>query len=320
MRRTTVILTMSGALLAVVATGVGVAAAVPGPAAQVALAAGTAKDLPAPTRTDPQVADLTTGGGQLIRVRTGRHRDYDRVVFDIRGARPGWNVRYVPRLTQDGSGLPVAIRGSAVLQVALVGAPAHDEQGRPTLRTPRTLTPELPTLRQIRFAGDFEGVTTFGLGLRDRVGFRVFSLSNPTRVVVDVAHQPGIPFGTAPVRRAGTAPDVLVERVRTGRHPGFDRLVFDIRGKAQPTFSVRYAGGGSTIEVTFTGTGSPTSSPHASYSGPARIAVGLPALRTVTFKIVGAGVMRATVTTAHRHGFRVLTLSSPTRVVLDIAD
>jgi hypothetical protein len=310
MRRTTVILTMSGALLA---GSVGVAAA------STVTAVGPAADLPAPTRTDPQVTDFTTSGGELLRVRTGRHRDYDRVVFDIRGSRPGWAVRYVPRLTQDGSGLPVAIRGPAVLQVALVGAAAHDEQGRPTLRTPRTLTPELPTLRQVRLAGDFEGVTTFGLGLRDRVGFRVFALSNPTRVVVDVAHQPRVRFGTAPVSRTGTAPDVLVDRVRTGRHPGYDRLVFDIRGAARPTFAARYTGRGSTIEVTFTGVGSPTSSPHASYAGPSRIAVGLPALRTVTLTVVGAGLMRVTVNTAHRHGFRVLTLGSPTRVVLDIA-
>ena len=37
-------------------------------------------------------------------------------------------------------------------------------------------------------AGDFEGVVTFGLGVRHRTGFRVFRLTDPTRIAVDVAH------------------------------------------------------------------------------------------------------------------------------------
>jgi hypothetical protein len=45
-----------------------------------------------------------------------------------------------------------------------------------------------PVLRQLKLAGDFEGVVSFGLGLRGKHGFRVFRLSRPSRVVVDVAH------------------------------------------------------------------------------------------------------------------------------------
>ena len=37
------------------------------------------------------------------------------------------------------------------------------------------------------FVSDFEGRVTFGLGLRDRAGFRVFELRNPNRIVIDVA-------------------------------------------------------------------------------------------------------------------------------------
>ncbi|HEX2411108.1 MAG TPA: molybdopterin-dependent oxidoreductase [Solirubrobacteraceae bacterium] len=35
---------------------------------------------------------------------------------------------------------------------------------------------------------DFEGVVTFGLGLRRKTGFRVLRLTSPKRLVVDVAH------------------------------------------------------------------------------------------------------------------------------------
>ncbi len=86
------------------------------------------------------------------------------------------------------AGRPVPLRGRAVLRVVLHGGQAGDRSGASTVHTPSTLTPEFPTLRQVRPAGDFEGVVTYGLGLRDRVGFRLFGLSNPTRVVVDVAH------------------------------------------------------------------------------------------------------------------------------------
>ena len=51
------------------------------------------------------------------------------------------------------------------------------------------LTPQCPNLLQVKKAGDFEGVVSFGFGLRRMTGFRVFRLTNPTRVVIDVAHE-----------------------------------------------------------------------------------------------------------------------------------
>jgi hypothetical protein len=50
------------------------------------------------------------------------------------------------------------------------------------------VTPRCPNLRQVKGAGDFEGVVSFGLGLRHKAGFRVFRLTGPTRIVIDVAH------------------------------------------------------------------------------------------------------------------------------------
>jgi hypothetical protein len=44
----------------------------------------------------------------------------------------------------------------------------------------------LPNLMTAVRAGDFEGVTTYGLGLAKRTGFQVFTLQNPARVVVEV--------------------------------------------------------------------------------------------------------------------------------------
>jgi hypothetical protein len=46
-----------------------------------------------------------------------------------------------------------------------------------------------PMLLQARAAGDFESYLSFGIGLNQRTGFRVFTLTQPYRVVIDVAHR-----------------------------------------------------------------------------------------------------------------------------------
>ncbi len=301
--RRAAVVTLTTAVVAFI--GVGVSAA--------------ATDLPAPTRTAPVTAGSTgPGPATLVGGRVGRHDSYDRTVFDFTGGTPGYSVEYAPLYTE-GRGDLVHLEGAATLAIHFHPAYAHDiNTGAPTIDIHQVLTPRYPTLRQVKFGGDFEGYVSAGLGVADRVGFRVFTLANPYRVVVDVAHQPTQPFGTATVSRDGPAAEVLVNGVRAGSHPGYDRLVFDLAGADLPTFRARYLSGG-TIEILFTGKGSATVSPHASFAGPATISYGLPELRGVTFHVIGAGMMTATVSTSARHGFRVLLLTAPTRLALDIS-
>src|SRR2546430_1796817 len=138
-------------------------------------------DLPAPTST-ATVTGTGTGYGQLVNVRTGRHHAYDRVVFDFTGGTPGYRVAYEPLVGQ-GSGNPIPLAGNASLVVVFNPANAHGYD------ITRTLDPNLPTLKQLKFGGDFEGYVGAGLGLSGMVGFRVFALHNPDRVVIDVAHE-----------------------------------------------------------------------------------------------------------------------------------
>jgi hypothetical protein len=121
---------------------------------------------------------------ELVAVRALRRDGYDRVEFTFRDAVPGYAVRYVPRVT-DRSGRRLPVDGQAFLAVAFEPARVRDTGGRPTF-APATLSPGYPSLRQVRFAGDFEGRVAFGLGVADRGGFRVAELRDPARVAVDI--------------------------------------------------------------------------------------------------------------------------------------
>ena len=139
----------------------------------------------APFRTDPvERSRRSRQAPELVSVQTAEREGYDRVLFTFEGSMPGYQVRYVARV-EDATGERLALRGPTFVAVAFEPARAHDPDGEATFPT-ATLTPGYPALRQVRFAGDFEGQVSFGLGVADRGGFRVSELRNPTRVVVDV--------------------------------------------------------------------------------------------------------------------------------------
>jgi hypothetical protein len=128
----------------------------------------------------------------LTNVRAGRHACYDRLVLD--GAT--WaRVRYVAQVREDGSGRVVPLRGGAKLEIITTrsddvqtGAPTYS----PVDEAHVVNVAGWRTFRQVAFAGDFEGQTTLGLGVRARLPFRVFVLTAPgrePRVVIDVAHR-----------------------------------------------------------------------------------------------------------------------------------
>jgi len=139
----------------------------------------------APFRTDPvERSRLSRPAPALVAVEATERDGYDRVVFTFRGAMPGYEVRYVPQVTDQG-GRRLPLRGRAFVAVAFEPARGHDPAGTATFDD-ATLTPAYAALRQVRFAGDFEGRVAFGLGVAGRGGFRVSELRDPPRVAVDV--------------------------------------------------------------------------------------------------------------------------------------
>jgi hypothetical protein len=89
-------------------------------------------------------------------------------------------------LGQRAAAILLALLGTKRIRVLIHNARGHTKGE--TILLPDVRTPRCPNLRQIKLAGDFEGVVTFGLGLRRKTGFRVFRLTGPRRIVIDVAH------------------------------------------------------------------------------------------------------------------------------------
>ncbi len=123
-------------------------------------------------------------GAAVNGVRPGRHDCFDRLVVDIAG-KPGagYDVRYVDVYRAEGSGDALPVAGGAVLSLT-VRAPSH--------KAIRTSVNGYRTFRDVVWGGSFEGQSSFGLGVRGRLPFRVFQLDGPgngTRLVIDVAHK-----------------------------------------------------------------------------------------------------------------------------------
>lgn len=122
----------------------------------------------------------------LVAVRAAHRDGVDRVVFEFRGGLPAKReVDYVDRLFADGSGRRVRVAGQALLRVRFERAQAHTDDGSPTA-APRRVAYALPNVMTAVRAGDFEAVTTYGLGLAKRTPVRVTTLQAPPRVVVEV--------------------------------------------------------------------------------------------------------------------------------------
>ncbi|MCA1703036.1 MAG: peptidoglycan-binding protein [Actinobacteria bacterium] len=139
--------------------------------------------------TDP-VAGAGTGRGLHTELRLGAHAGFDRVVFEFRDTLPGFDVRYVdPPIIQDGSGEPIAVDGSAFVQIRMEPATGFDfDTGTPSYNGPGRISGAgagLAVVREVVRSGDFEGVLTWVVGLGRRVGFQVATLSGPSRLVVD---------------------------------------------------------------------------------------------------------------------------------------
>jgi hypothetical protein len=150
--------------------------------------------------------DPTMSPEDLYQVRVGRHGSYDRIVFDVNGIVEGpdvvgYHVAYVDgEVLADASGEPVPTRGPAALEI-VVRAPwlGTGGSGHQPWRQPPTVGDDLvpaaqlrgwATMREVAFAGSFEGQTTIAVGVSAELPFQVgaFERDGYSHVYVDIAH------------------------------------------------------------------------------------------------------------------------------------
>jgi hypothetical protein len=128
---------------------------------------------------------------------------------------------------------------------------------------------------------------------------------------------------------AVTLPELVA--VRTAHHPGFDRITFEFEG-VRPSARVRYVSqltqdgsgkpvhlaGGAAIEVVFQGANAHDDSGKPTVSS-RRFSPGLPALKEVALIGDFEGVVSYGLGVDHRTSFKVLRLSDPSRVAVDVS-
>ena len=123
-------------------------------------------------------------------MRVGTHPGYDRIVFGFKEGIPALDVKVgTPPLTYDPSGLPMEVAGNDFLVFILRGGTGLDPSGRVTYYGPTDFTPDYPVLVQFIQAGDFEAQSEWVAGLTGPACIRVFTLTGPDRLVIDLAAQ-----------------------------------------------------------------------------------------------------------------------------------
>ena len=141
---------------------------------------------PFPESTDPQTAEPSGEWDlQLVDVRVGEHDGFDRVVLELSGtATPGWGVAWSDEAVAEGSGDVVPLEGDHVLTISASGT-AMPEPG--SFEVPARLGPA-GAVAEVQVNGWFEGYTQVFAGVEgDERPFRVFTLTDPPRLVVDIA-------------------------------------------------------------------------------------------------------------------------------------
>jgi hypothetical protein len=127
---------------------------------------------------------------QLTGFRAAEQASFDQVVVQSRGRILGYDVRSVPALTQD----PPASRSRCKAR-RCCGRPAARQHQLRAWRWPRPVVrghhhPRLVVPQAGQGGRRLRGPPEFGPGLDHRVAFGVLALTDPSRVVIDVAPAP----------------------------------------------------------------------------------------------------------------------------------
>jgi len=121
-------------------------------------------------------------------IRTGTHPCYERVVIELMGTGtfPGWTVGYATDpvlLGQSGEG--VDLLGAATIEVRL-GVWMQSMEGDGYQGDFQLFPTNVTHVRELRLTDNFEGMSTWAIGLDEQYPFAVAVLHAPERLVIDI--------------------------------------------------------------------------------------------------------------------------------------
>lgn len=127
----------------------------------------------------------------LLAVRLNRFENSDRIVFEFDGnVPPGYSLKYNQTGAPTMEGSPVKATGNQQLVIEFEAASIVELTGglKEFYKGPRTIDKTDTTqVEQLKFVADFEARLTWVAGTKSAANFKVSTLNNPTRVVIDVA-------------------------------------------------------------------------------------------------------------------------------------
>jgi hypothetical protein len=125
----------------------------------------------------------TAGTAQVTNVRVSEQPGYDRFVLQFGSRVPQYTIKRQakPTFTTGASGQTLTLSGTAGVLVQVHSA---SESGSYTGSTDMSHA-EFQVLKEARLTEDFEGYVSWGIGLNKPVCMRAFTLSDPSRLVVD---------------------------------------------------------------------------------------------------------------------------------------
>jgi hypothetical protein len=135
------------------------------------------QDLPAAQANQPPVAYI----GSL---RTGTHNSYDRVTVEFTNGMPQDVQVGAPggtSFTASPSGMTITVKGQHGILVTIHGSDLHTSYSGSI-----DIVTGYATLAEVRRVQDYEGVVQLGLGVNGAGCYRVFWLTIPNRLVIDV--------------------------------------------------------------------------------------------------------------------------------------
>jgi hypothetical protein len=138
----------------------------------------------------PVEAPATTTRAYLKDVRVAAHDGYDRVVFELEDAVPGYRVEPTERpVTEDASGRPIEVVGSTLVLVRMENAATAritGEKVTPVYKGPKRVQAKGGIVQEVVDTGDFEGIVSWVVGLDAApAGVKVSTLTSPFRLIVD---------------------------------------------------------------------------------------------------------------------------------------